>query len=209
MAALSTTHDVTGRRLLSSIYSWDIYDTTAQTQPRCHLDKILQFVQYRPGAYEYDTIAQAQASCHMYLVLWHNLSKIYALQSKVKLIIWCEHKSSRSATMNGNAALMRSLQLPAATYCTQFVVPVWGSFRRVSPKNAHHKKTPFVRGHTSLRLSIQSLLSVVRWPKFWANNSKSAAHFYTRIKKKSRTTKCFGRQILERVGHTGSFCVHC
>jgi hypothetical protein len=30
MSALSTIHDVTGRRLVSSIYSWDIYDSATQ-----------------------------------------------------------------------------------------------------------------------------------------------------------------------------------
>jgi hypothetical protein len=32
MAALSTTHDVTGRRLVSSIYSWDIYELYSRGQ---------------------------------------------------------------------------------------------------------------------------------------------------------------------------------
>jgi hypothetical protein len=38
MAALSTIHDVTGRRLVSSIYSWDIYGGDGPTKAR-HVNK--------------------------------------------------------------------------------------------------------------------------------------------------------------------------
>jgi hypothetical protein len=40
MAALSTIHDVTGRRLISSIYPWDIYDWTSILVKQCSRNRI-------------------------------------------------------------------------------------------------------------------------------------------------------------------------
>jgi hypothetical protein len=49
MVALSTIHDVTGRRLVSSIYSWDIYgiDTVGILSGICTLYNVLYIVRYR------------------------------------------------------------------------------------------------------------------------------------------------------------------